>query len=333
MRSGTKKVISILIASTVVAVAITLSVSRQGPSAKTFDYKTYESAWRLRVNGLLLGRQSSASSCWTLGANAENLPGFGFVGSYCWTFIPGHQFNFRFIKITPAGEQQLLYMPEAEDWKLQHGYCVIHLSGHNLTGVQAMRVVVNEFISLDGVVQAPGGPDEDGDGGFRHGGWSMPYFDVRVMGSAIAEQMSSTEALLFGRCTWQKMADAGPERASDPYADQMNAIKKYVVSNTLSDNDMAWNYSTRMSSLADVAHLRGERGGDLLVWGSSRLVTALLATGQVDELNLMIEPIVLGGGKRIFPDDTVARPMELVRSVTSDTGVLVCTYRPADSRS
>ena len=96
-----------------------------------------------------------------------------------------------------------------------------------------MRVVVNEFMSLDGVVQAPGGAEEDTDGGFAHGGWSMPYFDPEVMGAAIGEGMSTAEALLFGRRTWQGMAAAWPERAGDPFADQMNAIKKYVASRTL----------------------------------------------------------------------------------------------------
>ena len=96
-----------------------------------------------------------------------------------------------------------------------------------------MRVVVNEFMSLDGVVQAPGGAEEDTDGGFAHGGWSMPYFDPEVMGAAIGEGMKTADALLFGRRTWQVMAAAWPERAGDPFADQMNAIKKYVASRTL----------------------------------------------------------------------------------------------------
>jgi dihydrofolate reductase len=92
-----------------------------------------------------------------------------------------------------------------------------------------MRVVVNEFMTLDGVVQAPGGAEEDTDGGFLHGGWSVPYFDGEMMGPVIAEGMDTVEALLFGRRTWQGMAAAWPERAGDPYADQMNAIRKYVV--------------------------------------------------------------------------------------------------------
>jgi dihydrofolate reductase len=194
-----------------------------------------------------------------------------------------------------------------------------------------MRIVVNEFMSLDGVVQAPGGPEEDTDGGFAHGGWSMPYFDPEVMGGAIGDGMSTTEALLFGRRTWQVMAKAWPERAGDPFADQMNALKKYVASRTLTHDDLTWN-TTLLSpenAVVDIAALRAKDGDDLMIWGSASLVKTLLAHGLVDELNLMIEPILLGGGKGIFPEDGTARPMQLVKCVTAGTGVLVCTYRPA----
>jgi dihydrofolate reductase len=194
-----------------------------------------------------------------------------------------------------------------------------------------MRVVVTEFMSLDGVVQAPGGAEEDTEGGFAHGGWSMPYFDPEVMGAAIGEGMNSVDALLFGRRTWEGMAAAWPERAGDPYADQMNAVKKYVASRTLAPDDMRWN-STLLSAddaIGDIAKLRQQEGGDLLIWGSASLARALLAAGLVDELNLMIEPVLLGGGKGIFPEDGTARPMELVKSVTAGTGVQLCTYRPA----
>lgn len=194
-----------------------------------------------------------------------------------------------------------------------------------------MRVVVNEFMSLDGVVQAPGGAEEDTDGGFAHGGWSMPYFDPEVMGPAIGAGMETADALLFGRRTWQGMAAAWPDRAGDPYADQMNAIEKYVASRTLTPADMQWN-TTLLSpehAVADIAALRAQAGGDLVMWGSAGLVKTLLAGGLVDELNLMIEPILLGGGKRIFPDDGTARPMQLVNCVTAATGVQICTYHPA----
>lgn len=195
-----------------------------------------------------------------------------------------------------------------------------------------MRVVVNEFMSLDGVVQAPGGPDEDTEGGFVHGGWSIPYFDPEIMGATVAEGMATADALLFGRRTWQTMAAAWPERAGDPYADQMNAIKKYVASRTLSPDDLTWNNTMLLSPhdpIADIAALRDREGGDLLIWGSASLVTTLIAAGLVDVLSLMIEPILLGGGKRIFPEDGASLPLQLVQSVTTGTGVQVCTYHRA----
>lgn len=194
-----------------------------------------------------------------------------------------------------------------------------------------MRVVVNEFISLDGVVQAPGGPDEDTDGGFAHGGWSGPYFDPETMGGAFDELLARAEALLFGRRTWQVMASAWPERAGDPFADRMNEMPKYVVSGTLTDADLTWNGTTLLPgdrAMDEVARLRDEPGGELFLMGSSQLARALISDGLVDEINLMIEPIVLGGGKRLFPDDGRAVPLELVRTTTSATGVHVCTYRP-----
>ncbi|MDH6282577.1 dihydrofolate reductase family protein [Prescottella agglutinans] len=195
-----------------------------------------------------------------------------------------------------------------------------------------MRIVVSEFMSLDGVVQAPGGPEEDTDGGFAHGGWSHPYFDVEVMGAAIGAAAEKTEALLFGRRTWQTMAAAWPERAGDPFADHMNNIRKYVVTDTLADDQLTWSNTTRIpgrDAVAEIRKLRDTEGGDLSVMGSTTLVRALLREGLVDELLLMIEPVLLGGGKTIFPDDGAQRPMELVSSVTTGTGVLVCTYRPA----
>src|SRR5262245_20994636 len=186
-----------------------------------------------------------------------------------------------------------------------------------------MRLVVNEFMSLDGVVQAPGGAEEDTDGGFAHGGWSVPYFDPEVMGPFINDGMSGVDALLFGRRTWQGMAAAWPGRAGDPYADRMNSIKKYVVSRTLTEDDLNWNNTTLLPgdrAVADIAALRGEDGGDLLIWGSASLARTLLAEGLVDELNLMIEPILLGGGKGIFPEDGIARPLQLVECLRAATG-------------
>ena len=194
-----------------------------------------------------------------------------------------------------------------------------------------MRILVTEFISLDGVVQAPGGPDEDRDGGFAHGGWSHPFFDPEVMGQAWNDALGSADALLYGRRTWQGMAAAWPERAGDPFADQMNAIPKYVVSSSLGDDDMAWN-TTRIpgdEAVERIRELRGQDGGDLVVMGSATLVRTLLAEGLVDELRLMLEPVLLGGGKSIFPEDGGLRTLELVSTVTAATGTIVNTYRVA----
>jgi dihydrofolate reductase len=194
-----------------------------------------------------------------------------------------------------------------------------------------MRIVVSQFMSLDGVVQAPGGAEEDTEGGFAHGGWSMPFFDPEVMGPAIGETMDQTDALLFGRRTWQVMAAAWPGRAGDPFADRMNDIPKYVVSRTLRAGDLDWNNSTLLPA-SDVSGaigaIREQPGRDVQVMGSASLVRTLVGSDLVDEYRLMIEPIVLGGGKRIFPDDGQARPLELVSTTTSKTGVHICTYRP-----
>ncbi len=194
-----------------------------------------------------------------------------------------------------------------------------------------MRVVASEFISLDGVVQAPGGPDEDTSGGFRHGGWSHPYFDPEVMGSVIGEIAERSEALLQGRRTYQVSAAAWPDRAGDPFADWINEAQKYVVSDTLTDADLTWNPTTiiRGDELDDqVSSLRDQPGGDVYIYGSLSLVRTLLAAGLLDELILMIEPITLGSGKTLFPTDGTARTFELISAETSSTGVQVCRYQP-----
>ncbi len=194
-----------------------------------------------------------------------------------------------------------------------------------------MRIVIIEFISLDGVVQAPGGPEEDTDGGFAHGGWSHPFFDETV-GGGFDDALSRADALLYGRRTWQTMAAAWPERAGDPFADRMNGIRKYVVSSTLRDDELTWSNTIRIpgeEAVDRVRELRESDGGDLLLMGSPTLARTLLTEGLVDELRLMIEPVILGGGKTIFPGSGARRTLELVSTATSGTGVLVCTYRPA----
>jgi dihydrofolate reductase len=197
-----------------------------------------------------------------------------------------------------------------------------------------MQIILSDFMSLDGVVQAPGGKEEDTDGGFAHGGWSHPYFDVEAMGGAIDDVMNATEALLFGRRTWEVMAGAWPGRAGDPFADRMNEIPKYVVSRTLGEGDMTWNNSTLLGgndALGAVRELRERDGGGIQVMGSASLARQLVENDLVDEYRLMLEPILLGGGKRLFPDDGQARPLELVSATTASTGVVICTYRRASA--
>jgi dihydrofolate reductase len=197
-----------------------------------------------------------------------------------------------------------------------------------------MGIIVSDFISIDGVVQAPGGAEEDTEGGFAHGGWSMPFFDPATMGPAIDKVMESTEALLFGRRTWQVMASAWPGRAGDPFADRMNEIRKYVVSGTLTEDDLRWNNTALLPAddvVGAVQRLRSEHEGDIVVMGSAALARTLIGNDLVDEYRLMIEPITLGGGKRLFPDDGRARPLTLVSTSTASTGVLICTYRPTET--
>jgi dihydrofolate reductase len=195
-----------------------------------------------------------------------------------------------------------------------------------------MQIILTDFMSLDGVVQAPGGPEEDADNGFAHGGWSMKYFDPEVMGPIVAELLDRSDGLLFGRRTWEGMAAAWPDRAGDPYADRMNAIPKYVASRTLSQDDLTWSGSMLLpgdDAISAIRELRAREGNGIQIWGSASLATQLIEHDLVDEYVLLIEPILLGGGKRVFPEDGRARPLELVSATTANTGVLVCTYRPA----
>ena len=195
-----------------------------------------------------------------------------------------------------------------------------------------MRVVVSEFISLDGVVQAPGGPAEDTSGGFRHGGWSMRYFDPEVMGAVVDEFAERSDALLQGRRTYQVSAAAWPQR-SGKFADWINGARKYVVSDTLTGADVtSWTPTTIVRGanlVTEVSVLRGQPGGDIYIYGSLSVARTLLTAGLVDELVLMIEPITLGGGKTLFPSDGEVREFELTSAKTARTGVQVCRYQRA----
>lgn len=193
-----------------------------------------------------------------------------------------------------------------------------------------MQTLITEFISLDGVVQAPGGPKEDTDGGFRHGGWSMKFFDPDVMGAAYDELSQKSDALLQGRRTYQVSAAAWPNRSGDTFSDWINGVQKYVVSDTLSEADITWQPTT-IIPVAElekkVSELRDRPGGYIYVYGSPTMVRALLAADLVDELLLTIEPIVLGGGKTIWSDNGEALTWELVSTAEAKTGSQVCRYR------
>jgi dihydrofolate reductase len=195
-----------------------------------------------------------------------------------------------------------------------------------------MKTLITEFISLDGVVQAPGGPREDTDGGFAHGGWSMKYFDPEVMGAAYDELSKQSDALLQGRRTYQVSASAWPNRSGDSFSDWINSVQKYVVSDTLSEADITWQPTTiiRGTDLVEkVSELRDQPGGYIYTYGSPTMVRALLAADLVDELLLTIEPIILGGGKTIYADNVEALTWELVSTAEAKTGAQVCRYRRA----
>lgn len=192
-----------------------------------------------------------------------------------------------------------------------------------------MKTLITEFISLDGVVQAPGGPSEDTDGGFSHGGWSMKYFDPAVMGGTYTELAGQSDALLQGRRTYQVSAGAWPDRSGDPFSDWINRVQKYVVSDTLTAADLTWNPTTIIRGdafVATVSKLRAQAGGYIYVYGSATMVRSMLAADLVDEMLLTIEPIILGGGKTIFAGDGKAMPFTLESTVQASTGALVCRY-------
>jgi dihydrofolate reductase len=192
--------------------------------------------------------------------------------------------------------------------------------------MRTLRVI--EFLSLDGVMQAPGAPDEDTEGGFRHGGWQRPYFD-EVLGETTVEGMAETDTYLFGRKTYEKMAAYWPTAPEhDPYAQHLNGAPKFVASRTL--RTLEWRNSTLIEGDVpeEVARLKAEPGKNIAVLGSGDLVQTLLAHDLVDEFFLAVFPIVLGSGKRLFRDADQARKLSLVDSKTTGTGGVILTYRP-----
>jgi dihydrofolate reductase len=193
------------------------------------------------------------------------------------------------------------------------------------------KVTVDEFTSLDGVAQAPGGEDEDTSDGFAHGGWQIEHSD-ELVGQRVRERIEAAGGFLLGRLTYDVFAAYWPNAPDETRAikDPLNSKPKYVASTTLGD-PLSWENSIVLQGdLAEaVEALKREDGGDLHVIGSTRLVQWLLARGLVDELRLVIYPVLLGGGKRPFPEDQARRRLRLVQSEATSTGVILATYAPA----
>jgi len=187
------------------------------------------------------------------------------------------------------------------------------------------KLIVSEFITLDGVIQAPGGPDEDRDNGFAHGGWTLPYWHDDI-GKTFASLMKDTDAFLLGRRTYVTHADAfEPMPAGDFFGDMMNAPAKYVVSKTL--EKPRWRDTTiiRDDVASAVRALKARPGKNILTDGSSQLVPLLLANDLVDELHLLLYPLTVGGGKGLFPAGWSA-PFKLVEAKPYPTGVVGLHY-------
>jgi len=187
------------------------------------------------------------------------------------------------------------------------------------------KLIVSEFVSMDGVIQAPGGKDEDRDGGFEHGGWTWPYWHDDI-GRTFGTLMKNVDALLLGRRTYVTHAAAfEPMPPGDPFGDLMNAPKKYVVSRTL--KEPTWRNTTiiRDNVIESVRALKAESGKDIVTDGSSQLVHALLANDLVDELHLLLFPLTLGSGKRLLPDGVYAT-FSLVSAKPYPSGVVGLHY-------
>jgi dihydrofolate reductase len=189
------------------------------------------------------------------------------------------------------------------------------------------RIVVTEFVSLDGVMEAPGGGED-----FKHGGWSFEISRGDEGDRFKLDETMSSEALLLGRRTYEGFAAAWPSREGE-FADKFNTMPKYVVSSTLENPD--WNNSTVLKGdvAKEVAKLRREKDGDIVVHGSARLVQTLVEHDLVDELRLMVFPLALGSGKRLFGETSDKKPLRLVDSKIVGDGVAILTYQPAGEKA
>ena len=185
------------------------------------------------------------------------------------------------------------------------------------------KIIVLSFITLDGVMQAPGGPEEDPSGGFKYGGWVAPYGD-EVDGNVMQKLMKPAD-LLLGRKTFEIWAAYWPEHADNWKG--INDVTKYVLSATMKNSD--WKNSVFLKNLADIENLKNSKGSDIKVWGSSKLVQLLMKNNLVDELWLLIYPLTLGKGKKLFDDGAIPTAFTLAESIVTPTGVLIANYKRA----
>jgi len=185
------------------------------------------------------------------------------------------------------------------------------------------KIIVLSFITLDGVMQAPGGPEEDTSGGFKHGGWTESYLD-EVTGKVMEKQMKPADYLL-GRKTFEIFASYWPEHSD--FWPGINDGTKYVMSKTMKKSD--WKNSEFLNSLADIEKLKNSEGSDIQVWGSGKLVQLLLKNDLVDELWLKIHPLTLGQGQRLFEDGTIPAAFTLIESSVTPSGVIIANYKRA----
>jgi dihydrofolate reductase len=189
------------------------------------------------------------------------------------------------------------------------------------------KVVVLTNLTLDGVMQGPARPDEDRRGGFEHGGWAAPYAAMEATGNNFA----SAGALLFGRRTYENFYAVWPKQTNSPYTEFLNTIPKYVASTTLKE-PLPWSNSTLLKGDAAqaVSQLKQQPGKDLLIMGSGELIQSLMRANLIDDYVLLIHPLVLGSGRRLFPDGGAAATLRLVATSTTDKGVVIATYQPTE---
>ena len=185
------------------------------------------------------------------------------------------------------------------------------------------KIIVLEFMSLDGVIQAPGGRKEDTSGGFKYGGWTAPYGD-KVFAKVLEKQMKPAD-LLLGRLTFEIWANHWPKHANAWPG--INDVTKYVLSKTLKRSD--WKNSVFLKSLGDIKKLKKSKGGDIKIWGSSKLVQLLLKNDLVDELWLKIYPLTLGKGKKLFDTGTIPAAFTLIETTVTPSGVIFANYKRA----